>query len=872
LTSMRGGKQALALPILLATSFASWAVPISVAPVASEEVSGSAASGSVLGGGSDGSVAALAVSVVRAEAAAEQALEGKATAVPHGLGSVVLGGGAALGSIALLGGDIASGGGSAVAGRSRIRPAHQPRVKLDASELASTPKPTSWYDGLDSIKVLRPSDSDAQKVVHEIWSQQESWQGHFNDKRYAILLTPGVYPANFSIPVSYYTSVLGVGLRPNQVEIDAAWSTNGPNGHATNNFWRSFEGLTLRSPSVTWAASQGSPIRRSVINGKLWLSDETGFASGGFMADVKAKGTVMTGMQQQWLFRNTDMSGGVWCPNGWNYVFVGVKGVGPEAYQACAGGVTAKVTAVPATPRIAEKPYLVQEEDSTWNIYVPKFFANATVGATVDHSANWERKLSLESDVFIAKPGDTAETMNRGIQGKKGLLITPGVYEMVRPLVINTTGFVVLGLGFATLIPTSGGAAVEVADGLSDVRIAGLLLEAGTPKSHGATAPLLRWGAGKFGGITGGKGAAAADDLAAKVGPYGRALGSPAGTQFGAAPTGVLSDVFARVGSFNYRGCPIVRADTMVEINSDDVVLDNTWLWHADHDDCGTDPGLHLHVIGKSDACYSEHGLVVNGDRVTAYGTAAEHMTGGNMVDWTGDGGEAYFYQSELPYHNDSFSVAGYVGYAVAPEVKSHAAYGMGVYIISGTAQSRGGYLMPPTARVQNVMTVVVIGDKEQFQNTVCVVKGGDGSGDHCLKPETCIPASRCVLTSLPGWVLTARLFLDNDRGASDGDGLIASASAWHSSFLLGLVSLPLLLVASVLAHDRCRISDRAHGHQCSRTFGENMMEDFQGGVGSWAGLLGTTGRASAHWGSAGSRNGEPTLSAEEARGLVPCE
>ena len=49
---------------------------------------------------------------------------------------------------------------------------------------------------------------------------------------------------------------------------------------------------------------------------------------------------------------------------------------------------------------------------------------------------------------------------------------------MDEPLAVTTDGFVVLGLGFATLVSQNGQSALAVADGLSGVRIASVLLEA----------------------------------------------------------------------------------------------------------------------------------------------------------------------------------------------------------------------------------------------------------------------------------------------------------------------------------------------------------------------------------------------------------
>ena len=105
-----------------------------------------------------------------------------------------------------------------------------------------------------------------------------------------------------------------------------------------------------------------------------------------------------------------------------------------------------------------------------------------------------------------------------------------------------------------------------------------------------------------------------------------------------------MTDIFTRVGSFSYErdykaSCLKTRADTHVEINTAGVQVDNTWIWHADHDDCG----------GLSDSCVSGNGFAVTAANVTVYGLKSEH-TFKDLVYWTGEGGTTYLYQSELPY------------------------------------------------------------------------------------------------------------------------------------------------------------------------------------------------------------------------------
>jgi len=62
------------------------------------------------------------------------------------------------------------------------------------------------------------------------------------------------------------------------------------------------------------------------------------------------------------------------------------------------------------------------------------------------------------------------------------------------------------------------------------------------------------------------------------------------------------------------------------------------------------------------------------------YGLAVEH-TLHDLVQWSGQAGETYFFQAELPYDaTQAFGDAGYVAYRVTDSVLSHKAFGVGVY------------------------------------------------------------------------------------------------------------------------------------------------------------------------------------------------
>jgi branched-chain amino acid transport system substrate-binding protein len=84
---------------------------------------------------------------------------------------------------------------------------------------------------------------------------------------------------------------------------------------------------------------------------------------------------------------------------------------------------------------------------------------------------------------YIARPDvDTAETINAQLARGKNLILTPGIYELTAPIRVTRQHTVVLGLGFATLRPIKGTAAMTTADA-DGIEIAGLLFDAGPSES-----------------------------------------------------------------------------------------------------------------------------------------------------------------------------------------------------------------------------------------------------------------------------------------------------------------------------------------------------------------------------------------------------
>ncbi|MEW2546710.1 coagulation factor 5/8 type domain-containing protein [Streptomyces sp. NPDC047002] len=475
-----------------------------------------------------------------------------------------------------------------------------------------------------NVHVFDPSmDPDTvQSTLDAVYAQQK--QAEFGTGRYALLFKPGSYDVDVNI--GYYTHVAGLGAQPADVTISDSLHVDGDaHGKGTlTNFWRGAENLhpVPRSGTDRWAVSQATFYRRIYLTGDLQL-DDGGYSSGGFIADSLITGQVASGTQQQWITRNSVV--GNWLGFNWNIVFVGTDNAPATSFP------SPPFTNVARTPVVREKPFLHVDKAGAWHVFVPAVRRDS-------HNTSWEGRRAAGEDVpigdfHIAKPGASAAELNSALAQGKHLLITPGVYHLAQPLRITRAGTVVLGLGLATLVPDGGVTALDVAD-VDGVKIAGLLVDAGEQESGALV----------------------------RVGPEGARRGHAQD------PTS-LHDVFVRVG-----GAGVGKARNSIVVNSDDVIIDNTWLWRADH---GTGVGWTKNT--------SDTGLVVAGDDVTVYGLFVEHHQKA-QVAWSGERGRTYFFQNEMPYDPPDQAAwregahRGHPAYEVAAGVREHEAWGLGSY------------------------------------------------------------------------------------------------------------------------------------------------------------------------------------------------
>jgi hypothetical protein len=516
-----------------------------------------------------------------------------------------------------------------------------------------------------NVIVVDPSTPNLQAKFDSVFAQQESAQ--FGSGRYQFLLKPGTYNG-INAQIGFYTSISGLGLNPDDTQIngdvtvDAGWF----NGNATQNFWRSAENLAITPSNGTdrWAVAQAAPFRRVHVKGGLNLAPNGyGWASGGYIADSKIDGTVGPYSQQQWYTRDSSVGG--WTNGVWNMTFTGVQGAPATNFD------SGPYTTLDTTPVSREKPFLYLD-GSTYKVFVP---AKRTNARGVSWPANAGSSIPLDQ-FYVVKAGATAATINQALAQGLNLLFTPGVYHLNQTINVTRANTVVLGLGLATLVPDNGIDAMHVAD-VDGVKLAGFLIDAGSVNSD----TLLR-------------------------------IGDPGSTADHSANPTSMQDVFVRVG-----GAGPGLATNSVVVNSNNVLIDHTWLWRADH---GTGVGWNTNR--------ADYGLRVNGNDVLATGLFVEHF---NKYDvyWQGERGRTIFFQNEKAYDAPNAAaithdgVVGSAAYKVADTVTNHEAWGLGSYCnytADPSIVQSNGFQVPTGSGIKmHDLLVISLGGMGQYAHVV---------------------------------------------------------------------------------------------------------------------------------------------------------
>jgi hypothetical protein len=354
-------------------------------------------------------------------------------------------------------------------------------------------------------------------------------------------------------------------------------------------------------------------------------------------------------------------------------VFSGVTGAPAQHFP------NPSYTVLDNSPVTREKPYLYVDAAGNYNVLVPNSRQNSR-GTTWAGGATPGTSIPL-SQFFVAKPTDSAATINAALGQGLNLLFTPGVYHVNQTLNVTRANTVVLGLGYATVVPDNGVTPMKVAD-VDGVKLAGLLFDAGTTRS-----PSLL-----------------------EVGPTGSSASHAAN------PT-TVQDVFFRIG-----GAGPGSATNSLIVNSGNTIIDHIWAWRADH---GAGAGW---TTNQADT-----GLIVNGANVMAYGLFVEHYQKYNVI-WNGQGGRTVFFQNELPYDPPNQAAymngatKGYAAYKVADGVTTHEAWGVGSYCnfdVDPTIVAARGFEVPNTPGVKfHDLLTVSLGGKGTITNVINTTGG----------------------------------------------------------------------------------------------------------------------------------------------------
>ena len=560
-----------------------------------------------------------------------------------------------------------------------------------AGVATADPTPPAGAPGLGpNVVVFDPSmsTSDIQTKVNDIYTRQVN--NEMGTQRYALLFKPGVYGSAttpLNVKVGYYTEVDGLGQDPGDVVIDGTVTAAGLNdgSGALDVFWRSVSNLKINyyssandpchTSNEMWAVSQASPMRRVDVNGFTTFMpycESPNYASGGFVADSNLEGGALNGSQQQFYVRNSNIGTAGWSNSVWNQVFSGDTGKVPaDSFQA--GGPY--YTTLATTPKSKEKPYLYIDSSGNWNVFVPSAQTNS-VGTTWANGHTPGTSLPLSS-FYIANASSSVSDINNALSMGKNLLLTPAVYDIAQTIKVKRANTVVLGLGMATLTSQNGATALSTAD-VPGIDIAGLIVDAGPVNS----------------------------DVLVQLGTANGNNGVP--HQSASDPTAV-QDLFLRIG-----GPHVAKATTALVVNQDNTIIDDIWVWRADH---GV-PGSVGWTVNTAD-----NGVMVNGDNVTATGLFVEHFQKADVI-WNGNNGVDVFFQNETPYDPPSQAAwdqpgpnVGYPAFQVAENVQTFHGYGMGSYVVqnqtTATVYATEAFQAPKRPGVQftHIETVYIVGN-----------------------------------------------------------------------------------------------------------------------------------------------------------------
>ena len=404
--------------------------------------------------------------------------------------------------------------------------------------------------------------SQIQATVDAIYAQQVD--AEMGTNRYALLFKPGVYGTAsqpLQMKVGYYTEVAGLGASPADVTINGkieVYNRCLDNGGTSNclalvNFWRTLSNLSLQRQR----ARPGRLPRLGELLGGL--AGRVDAPSRHHRRHPLAHGLLhgRAAVRQRRLHRRLEpavrhqrLAAAVADPQQPDRRLVerrlepGLRGCRRRARRKRPSR-TRRTRRSTTTPVSREKPYLFVDGQGNYNVRVPSAQTQHQRHLLGRRPDGRDARIPLD-DFFIAKPSDSVKEINNALARGMNLLLTPGVYNV----------------------------------GRQHLRQA---------RQHGRARPGARDAHRRRRRDPAGGRRCSRRHHRGRHDRRGRrrsrrcSCGSARATATAAPeerpvdPT-TLSDVYFRVG-----GPHIGKADIALEVNSNDVLIDQTWVWRADH-------------------------------------------------------------------------------------------------------------------------------------------------------------------------------------------------------------------------------------------------------------------------------------------------
>ncbi len=544
-------------------------------------------------------------------------------------------------------------------------------------------------------------------------------QGHFSDRRLAVLFRPGTYK-DINFPVGYWTQVLGLGETPDQVKFTGRLgvyalpaNTDNPGVGSLDTFWRSAENFqsntsfvqnedgqwcvpTIRncdvvgsltpdettgnfsflyplpdlaasfpveaadyqaSKGMLWAVSQAAPLRRiEIADGNLHLSLGNNFASGGFIGNINIGGYLLMGSQQQFCVRNSDVATKLF-GGAWSMVFIGCRS--EIRGKTC----SETISWLGHAPLVSSEPTAVVRIEKPYicvgtddeKVYLAIPQLQQNSQGSTYNAPTKMVEIDNLKHVRIFTPKDSFQAVQEAATSGAHLVFSPGIYSWEQTLEVHHPNQVLLGLGLATIQAPGNGRPCIHVSS----QVEGVRLS-GLSLEASVISKFVYEGSTLL--------------------EWGEANQTRAGNPNN---PGAIHDLFCFVGGRSlYR---TVQVQTMIKVYSSHIVGDNVWLWRADHVELMNDqevpnrPELSEYHVTTFGECRCDTGLEVFGDHVTFYGLAIEH-TYRDLLIWHGRHGAVYFYQSEMPYDVPGNAYQDVTGYRVQLTAQNHTSKGIGVY------------------------------------------------------------------------------------------------------------------------------------------------------------------------------------------------